>query len=1347
MFISYSNKNKDWATWLHEQLETFELSDSLRVKIRETQGIDVPKRLVPVFFDQESLTTSANVKQALTAHAARSRTIVLIASQDSARSEFVDQEIRAFLNSDQGELGNIHVLLVDGDPNSKDSLVPILRDNPDYAPVYAVARDLEIPNGLPTDSTVYHPFLKLLGGILNVDKSDLDSSEMERLRKARRKAEKIAATEKGLRNQAESERDRAEKERRKANRRKRIAQTLAFAAGIAMVAALYLRHQTLIAEQETRQTFSEADRVQAEESLRHGRFHEGVAYLSRSLESWPKNWQSGYRLGNLLMYRDWGRNMTKEFFHEGKVLTANFAADRPLLVTGTESGKLRLWDLETGTLKRMFRGPVDHEARWVSTDAAGHRILGWFLANDLKSAVVKVLNTKTGKILWSDDSKFYLFGKLSPNGRWVVVVWATDPKNLTGPKACGVVDLQDGKLSDQVMSLVEESPHPTIFNQAIHFSPDSRSLVLSNDAADIVVASADSPKEFSREGQSRIRAALRLEQIAEKNRRTFSRSTAKFDLTHGLAEIGRTASFKNTHISFDREFRQFVAYNVPDGPFPDPNKIIFGDIEFEGPINQSIGRIALPLGLMRKDVENTLQTYPGLLMHPSGAIFLRAEGNRIEEFNSGELSVDPSLRGPINLQRMAFDRSGSRLFLEGENDYKVSVVYNWLQRSISNEGFLNQGYDATFSPWGDYAILHEPFRLFDLRGRRVIPTDIWESSIGSASELVFINGERVRVFGPLGFQDFDLDPQNRLRRLDVPLDQWSKVWGLKFDPVRGVPPFIRGYSRNGRFLAVSFGGKLLIYDSVSLQPKGAIDLENTMPTSISIANDGSSVIVNRINAISSLWETGADGDFVPASFDSKIRETGGILSAEGNFILSFSKLSGGTVRNAHVWDRHTGKTLSECYTRLRIDSFCQGEDWFADVALRRVRFLKLGPETSSFGKSHDCGGVVSQVAFDTNGKRAFVGTTNGGVFVFDLEADRQIASKTGRFDKIIAIAVAETAQLIAVIDRDGKFQILDYALRELSDPFVHQNATAIRFSPDLRWVATFQQTRESSMRSSPRPLVRLTPLPKPHLSKDEARGLAKFARSCVGVSLDAGSVRADYPNLRYPELINQHQTASQWLGKSTHTDREFSKNVKALHAYEREVATEGAEIGRFNPAFFSEQAILIPQTATGMRYNAKQLNQTASEKTGVEKVAEHLLRQVPHRLAYWAQGPQLNLNLKQELPRIGSKARVISKQSSDNRFRAALKHLETGNETAAMDLALDNLVTNGSETRWRLMMVAIAARKNFPSADHLLGAIRSSDPDSLKVEVIQSLGFPKTYEDLLVEKVRNLPGGESRAVR
>ncbi len=111
-FLSYSHRNKAETEWLHKALERYHIPKKLVGK--ETAKGKVPARLIPVFRDRDELSASADLGNELRGAIAASEHLIVVASPASARSTYVQEEIRYF-KSLHGEQ-RVFALIVGGEP-------------------------------------------------------------------------------------------------------------------------------------------------------------------------------------------------------------------------------------------------------------------------------------------------------------------------------------------------------------------------------------------------------------------------------------------------------------------------------------------------------------------------------------------------------------------------------------------------------------------------------------------------------------------------------------------------------------------------------------------------------------------------------------------------------------------------------------------------------------------------------------------------------------------------------------------------------------------------------------------------------------------------------------------------------------------------------------------------------------------------------------------------------------------------------------------------------------------------------------------------------------------------------
>lgn len=110
-FISYSRKDKAIADWLHEKLESYALPD--RQKALSIFPFD-GKYFRKVFLDTQDLHVEERpFTERLKTALEHSAFLIVLCSKSSAKSPFVDKEIRYFIETHDQNLSRIVPLFID----------------------------------------------------------------------------------------------------------------------------------------------------------------------------------------------------------------------------------------------------------------------------------------------------------------------------------------------------------------------------------------------------------------------------------------------------------------------------------------------------------------------------------------------------------------------------------------------------------------------------------------------------------------------------------------------------------------------------------------------------------------------------------------------------------------------------------------------------------------------------------------------------------------------------------------------------------------------------------------------------------------------------------------------------------------------------------------------------------------------------------------------------------------------------------------------------------------------------------------------------------------------------------
>jgi len=119
-FISYRHadnveKGREWATWLHQAIETYEVPADI-VGSKNKYGAIIPSRIYPIFRDEEELPADANLGKSITTALDDTRLLVVLCSPNAVASTYVAEEIDYFKK--KGHSDRIIAAMIDGEPNA-----------------------------------------------------------------------------------------------------------------------------------------------------------------------------------------------------------------------------------------------------------------------------------------------------------------------------------------------------------------------------------------------------------------------------------------------------------------------------------------------------------------------------------------------------------------------------------------------------------------------------------------------------------------------------------------------------------------------------------------------------------------------------------------------------------------------------------------------------------------------------------------------------------------------------------------------------------------------------------------------------------------------------------------------------------------------------------------------------------------------------------------------------------------------------------------------------------------------------------------------------------------------------
>ena len=200
-FLSYSHKDKELADWLHRELERFRVPHSLAGKLT-ANGV-VPRRLSPVFRDQQDLSAGGDLAQEIKAALAASQFLVVLCSPTAAKSRWTNQEVESFKRTRPE--GCVLAAVAAGEPFASDlpghedeeCFPPALRFKYDRRGHQTAKRAEPLAADFREDGEGRRlAFLKLVAGMLGVGLDEL--VQRETTRRQRRLAYLAAASIAGM---------------------------------------------------------------------------------------------------------------------------------------------------------------------------------------------------------------------------------------------------------------------------------------------------------------------------------------------------------------------------------------------------------------------------------------------------------------------------------------------------------------------------------------------------------------------------------------------------------------------------------------------------------------------------------------------------------------------------------------------------------------------------------------------------------------------------------------------------------------------------------------------------------------------------------------------------------------------------------------------------------------------------------------------------------------------------------------------------------------------------------------------------------------------------------------------
>ena len=154
-FISYSHKDERMAKWLQRKLESYKLPTNIHNEYENS------KYLRPIFRDKTDLSVGVLTDE-LKNNLFNSKYLIVVCSPNSAQSQWVNEEVRMFI--EWGRINNVILFVIEGEQNR----------NSDYLPIVLREYVKEHPESelLASDIRVIgkeHAYIRIVSGMLQVD--------------------------------------------------------------------------------------------------------------------------------------------------------------------------------------------------------------------------------------------------------------------------------------------------------------------------------------------------------------------------------------------------------------------------------------------------------------------------------------------------------------------------------------------------------------------------------------------------------------------------------------------------------------------------------------------------------------------------------------------------------------------------------------------------------------------------------------------------------------------------------------------------------------------------------------------------------------------------------------------------------------------------------------------------------------------------------------------------------------------------------------------------------------------------------------------------------------------------
>jgi len=1059
VFLSYRHAdNKDqgrqWATWLHQVLESYEIPADL-IGSKNNRDETVPPSLYPVFRDEEELPADADLTRNIQQALQRSRLLVVICSPRAAESRFVAEEIRYF--KELGKSDRILALMIDGEPNVSDdtakqeSGIPIAAEclpeplrygvadegaKVDWSrrtePIAADAR----PGGRPeqgwTTSAAYRDALSKTtqtdGQAIAQQIRDYD----ERLELAKLK---VIAGALGVPLGILTARDKAmqlQKARQRARALRRWLAVVVILGLLAVAGGVYAWRQKQTAQlaqsqaekeksraqlaQEqaekeksraeeallkTRAALSQSDFLQATQSLEAGRVPDALAQLARSLSFNPRNEAALFRLTTLLTYRDFAVPL-RYLKVEGQVQSAQLPPSPEVSETAKSilGQNAPTWEAEKQAppMHPMFKDDPDTVARF-SLSPDERRL---FIFSDYH--IAQIWDARTGEAIKppfkygdrGDGSATFV----SPDGTRAVSV---------GNRLLRLWDTENGKPLAALGETNEGTGDPA-------FSSDSK-LLATRQGESLSLWDAHTGKLLK--GPLPQKGAISLTRFSPDGTLiaattgsvvhvwdTRNGKEAGAPLTHGADVVALRFSPDGQFIATAARDNSIRVWNSHNGtpvtapwnqPAPNSDMLEFG-------VDGKLLVVASPQAFSVWDVPSGKSLVGPL--KPFGAI----SSARLDE--RGERVVTAS---NDRTARIWNAKTGAMMFQPIVHPAEV----RWA-------GFGNSGTLVTL--------------LSDVTGR------VWDVHPGAASPA------RLKSDNAIVAAQFSRDGQRVLALSQEPMGKttasvWTAMGKLQsasasYESTEGLPEF----SPDGTRLVTRSEKGAQLWDVASGKPVGSPLAHESFVMSAHFSADGGRVVTASHDETVKIWNSG-NGELIGKPLVHENKLIWAAFSPDGKRIATSAE-----DKRIRIWDTATCAAVSEWEYVTYIASGQFSPDgsrlltWTMDDMTARVWDVQSGQPLGT-PLSHTA--EVNSAEFSPDGSKIVTASSDRTARLWDAGTGKPLTDAIEHPAEVSSAHFSPDGRLVVTVCGDHAVRIWDAeSAKQISDPFRTGDAQSAQFSPE-----------------------------------------------------------------------------------------------------------------------------------------------------------------------------------------------------------------------------------------------------------------------------------------------------------